>query len=91
MRTVWSIPNNKQKWELKFGKHPTQKPIRLIKRLIALTTQPGDIVLVPFCGSGTECVAAKMLARDFVSFEINDEYIELANSRLTDKDLESYE
>ena len=91
MRTVWSIPNNKNKWELQFGKHPTQKPIRLIKRLISLTTDLHETILVPFCGSGSECVAAKILGRNFVSFEINDEYIELANKRLNDKDLMNYD
>lgn len=91
MRTVWSIPNNKSKWELKFGKHPTQKPVRIIKRMIELTTDSDDLVLVPFCGSGTECVAAKMLKRDYVTFEINEEYIDLATKRLNDEDLNKYE
>lgn len=91
MRTVWGISNNKNKWELKFGKHPTQKPYRLIKRLIELTTDENDMVLVPFCGSGTECLTAKKLKRHFVSYEINAEYIDLAKKRINDKDLESYE
>lgn len=91
MRTVWSIPNNKQKWELKFGKHPTQKPVRVIDRLIKLSSNENDLVLSPFCGSGTECVSAKRNNRKYIAFEINQEYIDLANKRLNDKDLNKYE
>lgn len=91
MRTVWSIPNNKHKWELKFGKHPTQKPVRVIDRLIQLSSNEGDLVLSPFCGSGTECISAKKNNRNFISFEINQEYIDLANNRLNDKDIKKYE
>lgn len=91
MRTVWSIPNNKESWELKFGKHPTQKPIRIIDRLIQLSSNENDLILSPFCGSGTECVSAKRNNRSYISFEINQEYIELATQRLNDKDLKTYE
>ena len=91
MRTVWSIPNNKKTWELKYGKHPTQKPIRLLERMIKLTSKEGDVVLSPFCGSGSECVAAKRCGRNYISFEINDEYIKLANDRLNDEELKNYE
>lgn len=82
MRTVWDIPNNKEKRELAFGKHPTQKPIRLIKRMLSLSTKPGDKILVPFVGSGTECVVAKEFGLGFLGFEIDPEYIDLANRRL---------
>ena len=60
MRTVWDISNNKEKSELIYGKHPTQKPIRILKRIIKLASSEGDIMLTPFSGSGSECVAAKM-------------------------------
>jgi len=82
MRTVWDIPNNKQPEEIKFGKHPTQKPLRVIKRMIALSTRPGDLVLAPFSGSGTECVAAKELGRHYLGFETEPQYAELARMRL---------
>ena len=84
MRTVWDIPNNKHKVEIKFGKHPTQKPIRLCERIILATSKPGDIILVPFCGAGSECVAAKTLGRRFISFEIDKEYRNIAQKRLAD-------
>jgi len=82
MRTVWDVPNNKTKVELKFGKHPTQKPLRLLERIVGLTSKEGDLMLTPFCGSGSECVAAKIAGRDYIGFEIEDEYVELAEKRL---------
>lgn len=82
MRTVWDIPNNKEKVEIKFGKHPTQKPVRLCERLILAASKPNDIVLIPFCGAGSECVATKALKRNFISYEIDNKYREIALKRL---------
>jgi DNA modification methylase len=82
MRTVWDIPNNKEKKELSHGKHPTQKPLKILKRMIQLSSRPGDIMLTPFSGSGSECVAAKMTGRDYIGFEVNSEYCQLAETRL---------
>lgn len=82
MRTVWDIPNNKKKVELQFGKHPTQKPIRLCERILIASSKPNDIVLVPFCGAGSECVAAKTLGRNFISYEIDKNYKKIATKRL---------
>lgn len=82
MRTVWDVPNNKSKEELAYGKHPTQKPIRLIKRMLDISTKEGDTILVPFVGSGTDCVAAKMNGLHYVGFEVEDEYIKIASERL---------
>lgn len=66
------------------GLHPTQKPIRLMKALIELATQEGQIVLDPFCGSGTTLIAAKNTGRNYIGFELNSEYFEIAESRLND-------
>jgi len=82
MRTVWDIPNNKDKKELLFGKHPTQKPERITSRIISVSSKPNDIVLAPFLGAGTECVVAKKLKRQYLGFELENEYIEIANKRL---------
>lgn len=82
MRTVWDIPNNKERIELAFGKHPTQKPIRLCERIIHTTTKPDDIILVPFCGAGSECVAAQALGRKYIGYEIDDTYIQIAQKRI---------
>ncbi len=82
MRTVWDIPNNKKKEELKFGKHPTQKPERITKRIIEISSNKGDLVLVPFLGAGTECVVAKKEKRDYIGYELEQKYIDIANERL---------
>jgi len=82
MRTVWDIPNNKEKDELSFGKHPTQKPVRLLKRMINLSSKPGDICLIPFAGSGSDCVAALQSNLHFLAFEIDPVYVDIANKRI---------
>jgi len=82
MRTVWDIPNNKQPRELAFGKHPTQKPVRLLRRMLELSARPGDVLLVPFAGSGSDCVAARELGIHFLGFETDEAFVRLANQRL---------
>jgi len=82
MRTVWDIPNNKKKEELQFGKHPTQKPVRLIKRMLDLSAKQNDLVLVPFSGSGTECVAAVYCGLDYIGIEKDPEFVKLSQTRL---------
>lgn len=82
MRTVWDIPNNKLQDELKFGSHPTQKPLRLLRRMISISAEEGDLLLAPFAGVGSECVAAAELGLDFLGFEIDREYADIANRRL---------
>lgn len=63
-------------------KHPTIKPLDIIKKQILHTTKENDIVLDCFCGSGTTCVAAKELNRKFIGMEINPEYHKIACDRL---------
>lgn len=82
MRTVWDLPNNKPKQEQAHGKHPAQKPVRLARRFIQLSSGPGEICLVPFAGSGSECVAAQEEGLHFVGFEIDESYVKIANTRL---------
>ena len=67
------------------GLHPTQKPIRLMQSLIALTTRPGQIVLDPFAGSGTTAVAAKNLGRHFIAFETDAKYESVFRKRTANK------
>lgn len=64
------------------GKHPTQKPISLMEALIKLTTQEGQIVLDPFCGSGSTLVAAKKLGRKYIGFELLEDFCQVARERL---------
>lgn len=81
MRSVWSIPNTPQREKL-HGKHPTQKPLALLERIVLACTKPGDLVLDPFAGSGTTGVAAMSLGRSFIGFETKAEYSKLARKRI---------
>ena len=89
MRTVWDIPNNKERDELRFGKHPTQKPLRLARRMIALSSAPNQTLLAPFSGAGSECVAAKQLGLQYLAFELDPEFVSLGNNRLAATNLGS--
>jgi len=82
MRSVWSIttPKNDEK---EFGKHPTQKPLDLLKRIVLASTKDNDTVLDPFCGSGTTGVACKSVGnRSFIGIEIDKNFCDLAKKRL---------
>lgn len=68
--------------EKKLGKHPTQKPIKIIQELIRRVTNENDIVLDPFMGSGTTCVASAMLNRKYIGIDINEEYYNIAKARI---------
>lgn len=69
--------------------HPTQKPEKLIAKLILASSNPGDVVLDPFLGSGTTAVVAKKLERNFTGIELNQEYCcwALKRLQLADDDL----
>lgn len=84
MKTVWRFqaPGTDEK---KLGKHPTQKPVDLVARCLRASTNPGDLVLDPFMGSGTTGVAATRLERRFIGFEQDPKYVELAVTRLKDR------
>jgi|TARA_B100000242_G_scaffold245595_1_gene186097 site-specific DNA-methyltransferase (adenine-specific) len=62
--------------------HPTQKPMSISGRIVKHFSNEGDLVLVPFAGSGSECLACKESKRDFIGYELNPEYVEIANQRL---------
>ena len=64
------------------NKHPTVKSRKLMSYLITMGSREGDVILDPFCGSGTVLIAARQLARDFIGIEISQEYVEIANNRL---------
>lgn len=78
---VWEIPYLNPKAQERVG-YPTQKPILLLERIIELTTNEGDIILDPFCGSGTTLVAAKLLNRKYLGIDISNDAIELTKQRL---------
>lgn len=64
--------------------HPTQKPVELVEHFLRLHTKPGDLVLDPFAGSGTTGVACQRMGRRFLGFELDPEWVTLANARLGD-------
>ena len=64
--------------------HPTQKPLSMSQRIVNHFSNPGDLVLVPFVGSGTECLAALIGGRNYLGFELNPKYIAIANRRIND-------
>lgn len=70
--------------EKKHGKHPTQKPISIMKELIEAVTNLGDMVLDPFMGSGSTCVAAALTGRKYLGIELNKEYYKIAKLRIDD-------
>ncbi len=81
MKTVWRF-GSASKSERKFGKHPTQKPVELIKRSILASTVKGDLILDPFSGSGSTGIAALALNRNFIGIEQKKEYADLSIKRL---------
>ena len=82
MRSVWSLPLTK-KSEKRFGKHPTQKPESLLERIVLASTNSGDVVLDPFCGSGTTGVAALRHGRRFIGIDMDAAYLDgIARPRL---------
>jgi site-specific DNA-methyltransferase (adenine-specific) len=62
--------------------HPTQKPEKLLARILLASTNPGDTILDPFAGSGTSAVVAKKLGRRFIAIECNRDYCRIAAKRL---------
>lgn len=81
MKDVWDFKLPK-KDEKKYGKHPTQKPVDLLIRIIQASTKENDIVLDPFCGSSTTGVACKMLNRKYIGIDNVKEYLDLSIKRL---------
>lgn len=81
MKDVWEGPLTPAK-EKTEGKHPTQKPLYLLNRIIQASTQEGDLILDPFLGSGTTGVSAKALGRKFIGIEQDLEYVDLAMRRI---------
>ncbi|QCE34426.1 site-specific DNA-methyltransferase [Acetobacteraceae bacterium] len=81
MRSVWSIPVPGSK-EKTFGKHPTQKPLDLLRRIVAASSNKGDVVLDPFSGSGTTGVAALEQDRQYIGIELEKSYLDLSIQRI---------
>lgn len=85
MRSVWAI-NTPKAFEKRYGKHPTQKPEELLERIILSTSNKNDIILDPFCGSGTTGVVAIRNNRKFVGIDLEESYLkEICIPRLLDE------
>ena len=80
MPDVWQIPSVGS-WEKRCGKHPTQKPLRLLYRIILACTHEGDTILDPFAGSCTTGIAANLLNRKFIGIDQSEEYLQLGIRR----------
>lgn len=83
MRSFWIIPTTPKREKI-FGKHPTQKPEKLLYRCIMACTNEGDLILDPFCSSGTTGVVAIKNKRRFIGIDINQEYLEISRKRIED-------
>jgi site-specific DNA-methyltransferase (adenine-specific) len=80
---VWNIPFLNPKAKERTG-YPTQKPILLLERIIEISTEKGDCVLDPFCGSGTTLVSAKLTGRQYIGIDVSKDAVELSNKRLVE-------
>lgn len=80
MTDVWHLPAI-ARWEKSCGKHPTQKPLGVLTRLIQASTQPGAWILDPFSGSGTTGIAANLLGRRYLGLEKEEEFLAMSKAR----------
>lgn len=83
MRSVWAV-NPPKAEEKKYGKHPTQKPLDLLRRIVLSSTNKGDIVLDPFTGSSTTGIASILNDRKFIGIDKEKDYLELSKKRFAD-------
>lgn len=80
MTDVWQLPAI-GKWEKSCGKHPTQKPLAVLARLIQASTEPNAWILDPFSGSATTGIAASLLGRNYLGLEKEEEYLTMSKAR----------
>lgn len=80
MRDVWNLPAI-ARWEKSCGKHPTQKPLALLTRIILSSTLPNAWILDPFSGSGTTGIAASLLGRKYLGIEVEDDFLKMSIER----------
>ena len=80
MTDVWRLPAIAP-WEKKCGKHPTQKPLSVLSRIIMASTKPGAWILDPFTGSSTTGIAANLLGRRFLGIDKEEEFLEISRNR----------
>ncbi len=81
MKSVWRDIKPPEPWEKRFGKHPTQKPVALLERILLASSNESDLVLDPFCGSGTTLLTAFRLRRHALGCELSAEFLSLSLRR----------
>ena len=85
MRDVWNLPAIAQ-WEKSCGKHPTQKPLCVLSRIIMASTKPGAWILDPFAGSSTTGIASNLLGRRYLGIEREEEFALMGRKRCEEID-----
>jgi site-specific DNA-methyltransferase (adenine-specific) len=80
---VWHVPRVCGTYKERVGWHPCQMPIEVLDRIIKVSSNPGDVVIDPFAGSGTSLVSAKKLGRNFIGIETSSEYCKGIRERLS--------
>lgn len=83
LSNVWTDISPIVPWSMERVEHPTQKPVKLVERIIKISSNQNDLILDPFAGSGTTGVASKNLNRNYILIEKEPKYVEIINKRLT--------
>lgn len=78
---VWEFPRIMKNYP-EWVDHPTQKPLNICDRIVKASSRENDLILIPFVGSGSECVSAKRLNRQYIGFELDEKYYNLAKERI---------
>ena len=81
MKDVWQFTSPK-KIEKEFGKHPTQKPLEILKWIVKSSSKPKHVVLDCFMGSGTTAIACVELNRNFIGCELNSDFHKISQNKL---------
>jgi site-specific DNA-methyltransferase (adenine-specific) len=90
MKDVWNL-SSIAPWEKKFGKHPTQKPLSLLSRIVLASTQKGDLVIDPFTGSSTTGVASVLFDRKYIGIDTDSQYLDVSIKRYNEAKLSKQE
>jgi len=87
LQNIWTDLSNITRTEIDRRRYPTQKPLRLLERIVQMASNPGDLVLDPFCGSGTTLVAAKLHGRNFHGIDTSSDALSVAAERLAEAEM----
>ena len=90
LNDVWADIGNEQTTNRKNICYPTQKPLKLLERIIVTSTNEGDIILDPFCGSGTTLVASSKLNRNWIGIEKNHHGVDIIKKRLEENGIKKF-